>query len=159
MENLLRNYAISQIAEASRVTTAMLTDEGLLARIEGAAQACIECLRAGDKILLTGNGGSAADAQHIADELVRWFAFARPGLSAIALTTDTSIMAAIGNDYGYEKLFAREVQAQGRNGDAFTGYSTSGKSPNVLLAFEEARLYRADRQSRWPDARSLRLSA
>ena len=61
----------------------MLTDEGLLARIEGAAQACIECLRAGDKILLTGNGGSAADAQHIADELVRWFAFARPGLSAL----------------------------------------------------------------------------
>ena len=79
MENLLRNYAISQIAEASRVTTAMLTDEGLLARIEGAAQACIECLRAGDKILLTGNGGSAADAQHIADELVSWFPFDRPG--------------------------------------------------------------------------------
>lgn len=139
MENFLRNYAISQIAEASRVMTAMLADEGLLARIEEAAQACIKCLRAGNKILLAGNGGSAADAQHIAGELVSRFAFDRPGLPAIALTTDTSIMTAIGNDYGYEKLFARQVQAHGRKGDVFIGYSTSGKSPNVLLAFEEAR--------------------
>lgn len=139
MENSLRNYAISQIAEACRVMSAMLTDEALLARVEGAAQACIECLRAGDKIMLAGNGGSAADAQHIAGELVSRFAFDRPGLAAIALTTDTSIMTAIGNDYGYEKLFARQVQALGRKGDVFIGYSTSGKSPNVLLAFEEAR--------------------
>ena len=79
MENLLTNYAIPQIAEASRVMSAMLTDEALLAWIERAAQACIECLRAGDKILLAGNGGSTADAQHNADELVSWFAFDRLG--------------------------------------------------------------------------------
>jgi D-sedoheptulose 7-phosphate isomerase len=90
--------------------------------------------------LLAGNGGSAADAQHIAGEFVSRFAFDRPGLPAIALTTDTSILTAIGNDYGYEKLFARQVQAHGQKGDVFIGYSTSGQSPNVLLALKEARL-------------------
>jgi len=100
---------------------------------------CIGCLRAGGKILLAGNGGSAADAQHIAGELVGRFAFDRPGLCAVALTTDTSILTAIGNDYGYERLFSRQVQALGRKGDIFIGYSTSGKSPNVLDAFRAAR--------------------
>lgn len=89
--------------------------------------------------MLAGNGGSAADAQHIAGELVSRFAFDRPGLSAIALTTDSSIITSIGNDYGFEKLFARQVQAHGKTGDVFIGYSTSGKSPNILRAFEEAR--------------------
>ena len=88
---------------------------------------------------MAGNGGSAADAQHIAGEFVSRFAFDRPGLAAIALTTDTSILTAIGNDYGYEKLFSRQVQALGSKGDIFIGYSTSGRSPNVLRAFEEAR--------------------
>ncbi len=92
-----------------------------------------------EKVLLVGNGGSAADAQHIAGEFVSRFAFDRPGLPAMALTTDTSIITAIGNDYGYEKLFARQVQAHGQKGDVFIGYSTSGKSPNVLFAIEEAR--------------------
>jgi D-sedoheptulose 7-phosphate isomerase len=96
-------------------------------------------LQQGGKILLAGNGGSAADAQHIAGEFVSRFAFDRPGLPAIALTTDTSIITAIGNDYGYEKLFARQVQANGNKGDVFIGYSTSGTSPNILRAFEEAR--------------------
>lgn len=91
------------------------------------------------KDLLAGNGGSAAEAQHIAGELVSRFAFDRPGLPAIALTTDTSILTAIGNDYGYEKLFARQVQAHGQKGDIFVAYSTSGKSPNILLALQEAR--------------------
>jgi D-sedoheptulose 7-phosphate isomerase len=88
---------------------------------------------------LAGNGGSAADAQHIAGEFVSRFAFDRPGLPAVALTTDSSILTAIGNDYGYEKLFARQVQALGQKGDVFIAYSTSGKSPNILLALEEAR--------------------
>ena len=91
------------------------------------------------EILLAGNGGSAADAQHIAGELVSRFAFDRPGLPAIALTTDSSILTAIGNDYGYEKLFARQVQAHSNKGDVFIGYSTSGKSPNILRALEEAQ--------------------
>jgi D-sedoheptulose 7-phosphate isomerase len=96
-------------------------------------------MKQGGKLLLAGNGGSAADAQHIAGEFVSRFAFDRPGLPAVALTTDSSILTAIGNDYGYEKLFARQVQALGQKGDVFIAYSTSGKSPNILLALEEAR--------------------
>jgi D-sedoheptulose 7-phosphate isomerase len=139
MEDCMKNYITSQIQEAQRVMTAMVADEDLLQQLEGAAAACIACMKTGNKILLAGNGGSAADAQHIAGEFVSRFMFDRPGLSAIALTTDTSILTAIGNDYGYEKLFARQVQAHGQKGDVFIGYSTSGKSPNILLALEEAR--------------------
>lgn len=135
----MKDYVLAQIAEAQRVMTAMLANEALVSEVEAAAQACINSINGGGKILLAGNGGSAADAQHIAGEFVSRFAFDRPGLPAIALTTDTSILTAIGNDYGYEKLFARQVQAHGQKGDVFIGYSTSGKSPNVLLAFEEAR--------------------
>jgi D-sedoheptulose 7-phosphate isomerase len=135
----MQDYISSQLVEAQRVMTAMLADKKLQQAMEGAAAACIQCIRNDGKVLLAGNGGSAADAQHIAGEFVSRFAFDRPGLSAIALTTDTSILTAIGNDYGYEKLFARQVQAHGKQGDIFIGYSTSGKSPNVLLAFEEAR--------------------
>ena len=135
----MQSYIHEKILEARQIMQAMLADAPLQAKLEQAAAACIECLRTGGKILLAGNGGSAADAQHIAGELVSRFAFDRPGLPAIALTTDTSILTAIGNDYGYEKLFARQVQAHGQKGDVFIGYSTSGKSPNVLLALEEAR--------------------
>ncbi len=135
----MKAYIFSQISEASRVMSSMQTDEALLVKIGVAAQACIDSLQQGGKLLLAGNGGSAADAQHIAGEFVSRFAFDRPGLPAIALTTDTSILTAIGNDYGYEKLFSRQVQALGQKGDVFIGYSTSGKSPNILRAFEEAR--------------------
>ncbi|RLP54958.1 MAG: SIS domain-containing protein [Ketobacter sp.] len=117
----------------------MLDCEELISKLELVAEACIQCMRNGGKVLLAGNGGSAADAQHIAGEFVSRFAFDRPGLPAIALTTDTSILTAIGNDYGYENLFARQVQAHGQAGDLFLGYSTSGKSPNILSAFKEAR--------------------
>ena len=136
---MMRSYITEKIDEAQRVMLAMLADDLIQTKLEQAAAACIKSLRDGGKILLAGNGGSAADAQHIAGEFVSRFAFDRPGLPAIALTTDTSILTAIGNDYGYEKLFARQVQALGQKGDVFIGYSTSGKSPNVLLAFEEAR--------------------
>jgi D-sedoheptulose 7-phosphate isomerase len=136
----MKHYISRQIADAQRVMAAMLTQAPLLDALEAAAQACIACIQNGGKLLLAGNGGSAADAQHIAGEFVSRFAFDRPGLPAMALTTDTSILTAIGNDYGYEKLFARQVQAHGQKGDVFIGYSTSGQSPNVLLAFKEARL-------------------
>jgi D-sedoheptulose 7-phosphate isomerase len=118
--------------------SAMLADEAIISTLEGTAEACINAMRTGRKVLLAGNGGSAADAQHIAGEFVSRFAFDRPGLPAIALTTDTSIITAIGNDYGYETLFARQIQAHGNDGDIFIGYSTSGRSPNILRAFEEA---------------------
>ena len=100
----MRNYITAQIQETQRVMSTMLADETLLARVEAAAEACIHAMNRGNKVLLAGNGGSAADAQHIAGEFVSRFAFDRPGLPAIALTTDTSILTAIGNDYGYDKL-------------------------------------------------------
>ncbi|SDP57175.1 phosphoheptose isomerase [Ralstonia sp. 25mfcol4.1] len=132
-------YIVNQVKETQRIMAEMLAQPALLAAVEAAAMACVASLKAGGKVLLAGNGGSAADAQHIAGELVSRFAFDRPGLPAVALTTDSSILTAIGNDYGYEKLFARQVQAQGKPGDVLIAYSTSGKSPNVLLAFETAR--------------------
>lgn len=135
----MKQYIQKQIEESQRVMTAMLADQPLQEATLAAAQACITSLQNGGRILLAGNGGSAADAQHIAGEFVSRFMFDRPGLPAIALTTDTSILTAIGNDYGYEKLFSRQVQAHGNKGDVFIGYSTSGKSPNILLAFQEAR--------------------
>ncbi len=135
----MKGYIDAQFAEAQRIMSAMLVDASLIAVLACAAEACIVSLKAGGKILLAGNGGSAADAQHIAGEFVSRFAFDRPGLPAMALTVDTSILTAIGNDYGFEQLFARQVQAHGNKGDVFIGYSTSGKSPNILRAFEEAR--------------------
>jgi D-sedoheptulose 7-phosphate isomerase len=139
MENFVRRYIIDQIAGTQHIMAEMLKDNSLIAGVEDAVNACVRSIRAGGKVLLAGNGGSAADAQHIAGEFVSRFAFDRPGLAAVALTTDTSILTAIGNDYGYEKLFSRQIQALGRDGDVFIGYSTSGRSPNVLRAFESAR--------------------
>ena len=114
------------------------TNEIIQENLLGVSESCVAALRSGNKILLAGNGGSAADAQHIAGELVSRFLFNRPGLPAVALTTDSSILTAIGNDYGYEKLFARQIQALGRPGDVFIAYSTSGNSPNILEALKEA---------------------
>jgi D-sedoheptulose 7-phosphate isomerase len=133
----MKDYISSQIAESKIVSSAM--EDALFATLEASAVACISSLQSGGKVLLAGNGGSAAQAQHMAGELMGRFAFDRPGLTAIALTTDTSVLTAIGNDYGYEILFSRQVQAHGEKGDVFIGYSTSGKSPNILRAFEEAR--------------------
>lgn len=135
----MQTYIEDQLGEAARTAGAMLDSPELLQALEAAAKACIDALRAGGKILLAGNGGSAADAQHIAAELVNRFAYDRPGLPAMALTTDTSILTAIGNDYGYEQLFARQLQAQGNKGDVFIAYSTSGRSRNILAALTTAR--------------------
>ncbi len=135
----MRSYITAQIQDTQQVMTAMLADDALLTRVEAAAEACIHAMKSGNKVLLAGNGGSAADAQHIAGEFVSRFAFDRPGLPAISLTTDTSILTAIGNDYGYDKLFARQVQAYAQKGDVFIAYSTSGKSPNVIAALQEAK--------------------
>jgi D-sedoheptulose 7-phosphate isomerase len=135
----LKDYIQKSLIDTHQTLDRMVRDELLIAKLEEIAKVSITCLKNGGKILLAGNGGSAADAQHIAGELVSRFEFDRPGLPAIALTTDTSILTAIGNDYGYEKLFARQVQALGNKGDVFIGYSTSGKSKNILNALEESR--------------------
>lgn len=127
------------LREHLRVAETLCESATLRSELALAAAACTRCLRAGGKILLAGNGGSAADAQHIAAELVGRFGFDRPGLAAIALTVDTSILTALANDYGYEAVFARQVQALGAAGDVLIGYSTSGRSPNILRALAEAR--------------------
>ena len=135
----MRQYIIDQIQNTQRIISAILQDGGLLTRVEAAAQACVTSLRNGGKILLAGNGGSAADSQHIAGELVSRFAFDRPGVAAMALTTDTSILTAIGNDYGYQQLFTRQLQAYAIKRDVFIAYSTSGNSPNIIAALREAK--------------------
>lgn len=109
------------------------------AAIVETAMAMSECLRAGGKLLLFGNGGSAADAQHLAAEFVGRFAIERGGFSAIALTTNSSILTAVANDYGFDHVFARQIEALGRAGDVALAISTSGKSPNVLAALKQAR--------------------
>lgn len=130
------NFISNQIRKSYETKKAILEDRELMNVIEEVSKKAIEVYRKGNKTLLAGNGGSAADAQHIAGEFVSRFYFDRPGIPSIALTTDTSILTAIGNDYGYEKLFARQVQALGAKGDMFIGISTSGNSANVIEALK-----------------------
>jgi D-sedoheptulose 7-phosphate isomerase len=103
------------------------------------ASSCEKSLRDGGKLLLAGNGGSAADAQHIAGEFLSRLRFDRNPLPAVALTTDSSVLTAVGNDYGYEQVFERQVRGLGRRGDVFIAISTSGKSPNIVAALKAAR--------------------
>jgi D-sedoheptulose 7-phosphate isomerase len=117
----------------------MSRDADLHQLIVRAVQLSVDALKKGNKLLFAGNGGSAADAQHWAGELVSRFYFDRPGLPAIALTTDTSILTAIGNDYGYDYVFARQVEALGRPGDVLYAISTSGNSKNIVRAIQAAR--------------------
>jgi D-sedoheptulose 7-phosphate isomerase len=126
------------VADSIAVKEKILADVDLQQRIVAVVLTCIAALRRGNKILTAGNGGSAADAQHIAAELVARFEFDRPGLAAIALSTDTSAMTAIGNDYGYDFLFARQLEALARPGDIFIGITTSGNSKNILKAMDSA---------------------
>jgi D-sedoheptulose 7-phosphate isomerase len=115
------------------------TFESIGHSVEVAAKPCIDCLKNGNKILLFGNGGSAADAQHIAAELVGRYKAERKGLAAIALTTDTSALTAIGNDYGYNRVFDRQVEALANTGDVAIGISTGGSSANVVSALKLAK--------------------
>lgn len=135
---LAREAIRRQMKESSAVVERMLGDERLLSRVAAVVEACVGALRAGNKLLFMGNGGSAADSQHLAGEMVSRFAFDRPGLTAFALTVDTSVLTAIGNDYGYELLFARQVEAVARKGDVLFGLSTSGSSPNILAGIAAA---------------------
>lgn len=132
-------YIKSYLKESISVKNKILSDDKLLQLISIAADRIIQCFQQGNKFLIAGNGGSAADSQHIAAEFVSRFYFDRPGLPAMALTTDTSMMTAIGNDYGFDNLFARQIQAQGVKGDVFVGISTSGNSANVIKAVSAAK--------------------
>lgn len=117
----------------------ILNDESILSTINKIADEIVAAYKIGNKVLTAGNGGSAGDAQHIAGELVSKFFFDRPALSAISLSTDTSILTAIGNDYGFEKLFARQIDANAKEGDVFIGISTSGNSKNIIAALQKAK--------------------
>lgn len=119
--------------------TAAAGDQALLTASRAIAAASLAALRNGRKILIAGNGGSAADAQHIAAEIIGRYKRDRPAWPAIALTTDTSALTAIANDYGFEQVFARQVEGLGQRGDVFIGITTSGRSPNILAALEIAR--------------------
>lgn len=125
--------------QVTRLIRHLGSDPTTLEQLEALGIACVNALRHGGRVMFAGNGGSAADAQHWAAELVGRFSFNRPALAGIALTTDTSAITAIGNDFGYEQIFVRQVEALGRAGDVFVGISTSGNSKNVLLAAEFAR--------------------
>lgn len=127
------------IEESIETKRQIVSNDSLLNDVKRASDLLISAYQAGKKTLLAGNGGSAADAQHIAGEFVSKFYFDRPGIPSIALTTDTSILTAIGNDYGFERLFARQVEAQGVEGDVFIGISTSGNSKNILAALEACK--------------------
>lgn len=132
----LKSYIKEHLQKSIGVKEQILNDEALLKLVEEVALKAVEIYKKGGKTLIAGNGGSAADAQHIAGELVSRFYFDREGLPSVALTTDTSIITAIGNDYGYERLFARQLEAQGKAGDMFIGISTSGNSKNILEALK-----------------------
>lgn len=122
-----------------KIKQAFLSSPELMSSLIDIAIKCSEVYHTGNKILIAGNGGSAADAQHFAGELVSRFYFDRPALAAIALTTDTSIITAIGNDYGYEDIFSRQIEANAAGGDVFIAISTSGSSANILKAIEAAQ--------------------
>ncbi len=123
---------IKYIENSIEIKKQVLNNPIILKQIEKAASLITSAYKSGFKTLIAGNGGSAADAQHMAGEFVSRFYVDRPGIPSLALTTDTSIITAIGNDYGYEKLFARQIEAQGVSGDIFIGISTSGNSKNIL---------------------------
>jgi D-sedoheptulose 7-phosphate isomerase len=118
---------------------AATNDRALMASILAISDRIAQCFRDGGKVMLAGNGGSAADAQHIAAEFLVRYTFDRGPLPAIALTTDTSVLTAAGNDYGYDRVFERQVRGLGRKGDVFIGITTSGRSPNVIAALKAAR--------------------
>lgn len=135
----MEHYIRKQIEKSINIKQAILEDNNITVLIAEVSEKIIEAYRNGKKVLLAGNGGSAADAQHIAGELVSRFYFDRPGLAAIALTTDTSILTAVSNDYGYAKLFSRQIQANGNSQDIFIGISTSGNSKNLVEAAIECK--------------------
>lgn len=136
---MLQAFINNQIRDSYEIKKVILESNELTSLIKEVSELAANVYKKGNKTLLAGNGGSAADAQHLAGEFVSRFYFDRPGLPSIALTTDTSILTAIGNDYGYEELFARQVQANGVSGDLFIGLSTSGNSKNIIKALQACK--------------------
>ena len=135
----MKNYIKDQIKESYETKQKIYENDILLKKIEELAKRCVLLYKGQNKTILAGNGGSAADAQHIVAELVGRYGFDRPSIPSLALTTDTSNLTAIGNDYGYDKVFSRQLEGMGQDGDLFIGISTSGNSQNLINAFEVAK--------------------
>lgn len=136
MKSYIKNYIVQSVKTKEEI----LSSESILAKIEEASKMIIEAYKNEKKVLIAGNGGSAADAQHISAELVSKFLINdRPALNAVALTTNTSILTAVGNDYSHDYIFARQVQAYGAEGDIYIAISTSGESKNIIYSIEEAK--------------------
>jgi D-sedoheptulose 7-phosphate isomerase len=138
-EFLAASFVRTEIDKSVAMLNALRADPTLLAAVERAARLCADALGRGNKVMFAGNGGSAADAQHLAAELVGKLNYERPGLPALALTTDSSILTAVSNDYGYDELFRRQIEALGAPGDVLVAISTSGRSKNILRALTAAR--------------------
>jgi D-sedoheptulose 7-phosphate isomerase len=139
VESPLIQLASDTLHDSLTVLQAVAADTSIHTTLEAVAQSTANALRTGRKLMVAGNGGSAADAQHLAAEFVVRLVQNRPAMRAVALTTDSSILTAIGNDYGYGHIFARQIEAIGQPGDMFLGISTSGNSPNILFALEMCR--------------------
>jgi len=135
----MKNYIKEQIKKSYETKQDIYKNDDLLNKIEAVSKLCVELYKGPNKTILAGNGGSAADAQHIAAEMVGRYAFDRPSLPSLALTTDTSAITAIGNDYGYDQVFSRQLEGMGQKGDIFIGISTSGNSVNIIKAFQIAQ--------------------
>jgi D-sedoheptulose 7-phosphate isomerase len=133
------NPILDYLRQSRDAIEAALEEPHFIAALEASIEAITEALARGNKLLVAGNGGSAADAQHIAGELLSRLNYDRMPTAALALTTDSSVLTAVGNDYGYEHVFARQILGLGRAGDVFLAISTSGRSPNVLRAIEAAK--------------------
>lgn len=133
------NYIKKSIQDSISVKEAILNDDNILTTLESVGTIIHKCVTSGGKVLICGNGGSAADSQHIAAELVGRFVYERKALAAIALTTDSSILTAVGNDYGFEAIFERQVEALAQKGDIFIGITTSGNSKNIVKALDKCK--------------------
>jgi len=130
---------LDYLVQSRDLVQAAIDDPEFVAVIRDIAEATASAIGGGRKLLLAGNGGSAADAQHLAGEMLSRLNYDRAPAAALALTTDTSVLTAIGNDYGYDRLFERQILGLGRPGDVFIAISTSGRSPNILRALDAAR--------------------
>lgn len=135
----MKKYIETYIQKSVETKKLILENPEIISEIEKIVSAIIEAYKNGKKVLIAGNGGSSADAQHMAAELVSKFLYERPALSAIALTTNTSILTSVGNDYDHKLVFARQILAHGNKGDIFIAISTSGESKNILKAIEAAK--------------------
>lgn len=136
---MYKNFVISEITKSHGIIASILDNSNFIDTAVQIGQVCAEAIQKGNKVIFAGNGGSAADSQHLAAEFVSKLSYNRPAMASVAITTDTSALTAIGNDYGFENLFSRQIEAIGKKGDVFIGISTSGNSKNIINAFKVAK--------------------